>query len=297
MELSSLTPAEIASAAKADAAGVTIEARDNDGNLIDNGPAVTAPVVPAAAGKTKPEGVPDKFWNATTGEVDVAALSKSYTELEKARAKPAEPAKPAAPAKSAALIAAEAALAAAQAAEPAAPGADPAAAAPVQTTAVADATSEYARDGKLSDATYETLGKQGLTKHMVDTFIHGQNALVQAAVSEAHAVTGGAENFTAMVEWARVNATPQQISDYDAGVGNRATAKLAVADMYSKYQAAMGRDGTLISGGNNGPGANVGGYANQSEIMAAINDPRYKKDAGYRATVEAKLGKTADHIL
>ncbi len=31
----------------------------------------------------KPEGVPDKFWNAETGEVRIDALLKSYAELEK----------------------------------------------------------------------------------------------------------------------------------------------------------------------------------------------------------------------
>jgi hypothetical protein len=32
---------------------------------------------------TKPEGIPDKFWDAEAGEIRVAALIKSYTELEK----------------------------------------------------------------------------------------------------------------------------------------------------------------------------------------------------------------------
>jgi len=293
MELSTLTPAELASANKADAAGVTIEARDNDGNLIEN------PVIPAAApvvsAKEKPVGLPDKFWNATTGEADYAGLAKSYTELEKTRGKPAVET-PAAPAKSAALQAAEAALAAAQAAE--APARAPVANAPsAQTVTVDAASAEFARDGKLAEATYDSLAKTGLSRGMVDSYIAGQQSQQTAAVAEIHASVGGPENYKSMTDWARVNWTPQQINDYDVGTTSPSTVKLAVADLYSKYQAANGRDGNLVSGGSNSPGGQSGGYANQSELIAAVSDPRYKKDAAYRTSVEAKMGRTADNIL
>ena len=301
MELANLTPAELASAQKADASGVVVEARDPSGNLIEA--PVVPPAVPApAAGKTKPEGLPDKFWNAEKGEADYAGLAKSYTELEKARGKPAEPAKPAAPAKSPAVIAAEAALAAAQAADPANAAAAAAAAAGITPTPSLDdatnaASAEYAKDGKLSDATYESLAKSGVSRSMVDTYIAGQVAQSAPIIAEAHAMAGGPEGYKAATDWARVNWTPQQISDFDAGVKNRATTKLAVADLVAKFNAANGTDGSLVKGGNGSPGNTGGGYATQTEVMAAINDPRYKKDAAYRATVEAKLGRTADSIL
>ena len=303
MELANLTPAELASANKADAAGVVIEARDSDGTLIDN-PIVPAAIPTPAAGKTKPEGLPEKFWNATTGEADYAGLAKSYTELEKGRGKPAVEASavPAAPAKSAAIVAAEAALAAAQAADPATIAARAAAEAPrsnaaqVQTSAVDAAAAEFATLGKLSDATYETLKATGLNRTMVDTYINGQALLAQAATAEAYGLTGGEDGYKSMTDWARVNLTPQQITEFDSGVANAGTAKLVVADLFGKYQAANGRDGNLVSGGN-GSVAQTGGYANQSELIAAVSDPRYKKDTAYRASVEAKMGKTADNIL
>ena len=48
-----------------------------DTNLLEEQPAA------AAAANTKPEGVPEKFWDAATGTVRVEDLIKSYCELEK----------------------------------------------------------------------------------------------------------------------------------------------------------------------------------------------------------------------
>lgn len=61
-------------------------------SLIDNSAApkegVSAPEtidVPAAEVVTRPDFIPEKFWNAETNEVRVEGLAKSYAEMEKAR--------------------------------------------------------------------------------------------------------------------------------------------------------------------------------------------------------------------
>ena len=61
-------------------------------SLIDNGGASeegeTAPVnidAPATDVVTRPDFIPEKFWNAETNEVRVEGLAKSYAEMEKAR--------------------------------------------------------------------------------------------------------------------------------------------------------------------------------------------------------------------
>lgn len=319
MDLNTLTEAEKVSIAKADASGVSIEARDDEGELIE------VPETPAAAApKEKPAGVPDKFWNKTTGEVDVAGLAKSYTELEKARGqKPivADPAVAAAAAASAAAAAAQtpeakaaaeaaAALAAAKETEAAAAAATPegiaakaaadkvaadalaAAAAVTPQKTIETASAEFAKDGKLSDATYDTLAKTGITKSMVDMYIAGQMATRDAQVMEVTKDIGGNEQFQAMSTWAKAALTPAELAEYNTNVqASVSVAKLAVKALHARYVAESGTDGALVSGGNHNV-SQSGGYANQAEMTAAIRDPRYKSDAGYRAEVEAKIGKS-----
>lgn len=54
-----------------------------DTNLLQSG---VAEPMPSATGK--PEGMPDKFWDAETGQVRIEALLKSYLELEKKMSSP-----------------------------------------------------------------------------------------------------------------------------------------------------------------------------------------------------------------
>lgn len=328
MDIANLTEAEKVSLAKAEAGGVNVSAYDNDGELIEN-----EVVPPEAAPKVKPAGLPDKFWNATTGTADYEGLAKSYTELEKSRGKPAatpgsdSAVAAAAAAKAAADSAAQtpeakaaadaaAALATAKAAEAAslaaAAAATPegiaakaaadkvaadalaAAAAVTPQKAIESANAEFAKDGKLSDATYETLAKTGINKSMVDMYIAGQVATRDAQVAEVMAAAGGQEEFTKVAAWAKASLTPAELAEYNQNAqASVPIAKLAVAALRARYVAENGTDGTLVTGGNP-TGGNAQGYANQSEMMAAIRDPRYKNDATYRASVEAKIGKSAD---
>lgn len=325
MDINNLTEAEKVSIAKADAANVTIEARDDEGELLE------VPVTPeAATPKVKPVGLPDKFWNATTGEADYAGLAKSYTELEKSRGQPkpaaADPAAvaAAAAAKAAADSAAQtpeqkaaaeaaAALATAKAAEAATTPegiaaaakekadadakalADAAAVTPQKT--IETASAEFAKDGKLSDATYDTLAKTGITKSMVDMYIAGQQATRAAQVTDVLKDVGGQEEFAKVSTWAQANLTPAELAEYNTNVqAGVNVAKLAVKALHARYVAENGTDGTLVNGGNP-QGRNAQGYQTQSEVTAAIRDPRYKSDASYRDQVIAKLAKTRDDLL
>lgn len=64
-----------------------------DQSQIDSGQVKPEPTQEKTEVPPKPEGIPDKFYNKETGVVDVAAMAKSYTELEKGKGKAkAEPA-------------------------------------------------------------------------------------------------------------------------------------------------------------------------------------------------------------
>lgn len=233
-----------------------------------------APIVIAP----KPEGVPDKFYNAETGEVDYASLTKSYVELEKSKSKPVAP--PPAPPK----------------VEPNSDTKAPADA----TKAVSDAgldmsslNSEYQTNGALTQESYDKLAKAGISADVVDGYIEGQKARVQVMQSEAHAVTEGKEGYEAMIDWAKANATTTEIQAYNKAVNspNQSERELAVRGMWSRYGADSGNTGNLITNKVNTKGGD-GSYESRAQMMTDMQNPKYKSDPAFRKMVETKLAKS-----
>lgn len=271
--------------------------------------APAAPVVGALEPAVKPEGVPEKFWDAAKGEVNFAAWGKSTAELEAARTKAAQtaPAAPAAPAKvepTADQKAAEAALAAAKtpeektAAEALKATADTAAQAAADKAAsdamaskgldMAEFTAEFTANQTLSEASYEKLAKAGIPKEMVDGYIDGQLALRASQDAAGYDAAGGKEQFAKMADWSRANMTEGERTAFNNAVaGTPEQMKLAVAGLRARYEAANGSDPKLLGG--NATNNNGIGYASRAEMTTAMRDPRYAKDPAYRATVEQKV--------
>lgn len=225
----------------------------------------------------KPEGVPDKFYNATTGEVDYASLTKSYVELEKSKSKPPEPPKvpevkpivdPAKPVDAAQAVA-EAGL------------------------DMSSLNSEYQSNGELTQESYDKLAKAGITADVVDGYIEGQKARVQVMQAEAHAVTEGKEGYEAMIDWAKANATPTEIQAYNKAVNStvQSERELAVRGMWSRYGADSGNTGNLVTNKVNLKGGD-GSYESRAQMMSDMQNPKYKTDPAFRKTVEAKLANS-----
>ena len=222
---------------------------------------------------SKPEGIPDKFYNPVTGEVDYASLAKSYNELEKSKGKPEV--KPEAKAEET-------------------PDADAA------NKAVADAgldmssrSQQYADDGELSQESYDKLAKAGIPKEMVDSYIAGQEARSELVKAQAYALTDGAEGYQAMVDWVRTNATPAEITAYNHAVNSGVAdiREVAVRDMWAKYGSDTGNTGNLITNKvNTKVGSGV--YESRAQMMADMADPKYKTDSAFRKMVETKLGNS-----
>jgi hypothetical protein len=243
---------------------------------VNGGVAPEAPVEIAP----KPEGIPDKFYNAETGVVDYQALAKSYVELEKTKGKPAEPPKET-PAKTDD--------------KPKGESTDDAA-----TKAVADAglnmgelAKEFAELGDLSADSYAKLEKAGIDKATVGDYIEGQQAIVAIMQSQAYTITDGADGYKAMVQFAQANLSPEEIQAYNAAVNskNPQTRELAVQGMWAKYNADSGNSGNLITSKSNSK-VGDGSYQSRAEMMADMGNPKYKTDEAFRKSVEAKLANS-----
>jgi hypothetical protein len=227
--------------------------------------------------QAKPEGIPDKFYNPVTGEVDYQSLAKSYVELEKSKNKPVE--KPVDTPKD---------------------NSKSETTDDVANKAVSDAgldmqslSAQYAEEGELSQDSYDKLAKAGIPKEMVDSYIDGQTAKVEVMRTQAYSITEGAEGYKAMIEWAKVNGSPTDVQAYNAAINSPVAGvrELAVRDMWSKYGADTGNTGSLITGKTNSK-VSSGAYESRAQMMTDMADPKYKTDPAFRAKVEGKLANS-----
>ena len=248
---------------------------------VDEASAALAPAKPSASAVVtapqRPEHIPEKFWDAEKGVVKTDDLAKSYAELEKARVKPPEPQKPAEGSPEAA---------AAKAAE------DAAKAAGADTTKVdfAALSTEFSANGNLSEDSYKKLESAGLGKDLVDQFIAGQQAILERSVSEAQGLAGGAEKYTSMLKWAGANLSAADQAAFDRSVlGDPSSRKQAIVALKSQYDTAVGSDPSLVAGSGQSQGGE-GAFQSRAQVTAAMRDPRYRKDAAYRAEVERRVG-------
>jgi len=154
-----------------------------------------------------------------------------------------------------------------------------------------DMNAEFAKDGKLSDASMASLAKVGISKEVVDGYIAGQVALREQTEQKAFASVGGEEKYKQMATWALTGLKPEELVAFNAAVvGTPAASALAISGLKARFEAAEGSDPALISG--NAPGAAAVGYTSQAEVTADMKDPRYKKDSAYRDQVAKKLSRS-----
>jgi hypothetical protein len=223
------------------------------------------PVSPSAAPEApkRPDNVPEKFWDATTGQVNTEALLKSYRDLEASRTQPAtQPANQ-------------------QATQQA----------PVVTDGKPDMgalTAEFAANGALSDASYAALEAANIPRVMVDSYIQGQQALQATRDAKGFDAAGGKEAFEQMSAWAASALSPAEVSALNRALASdEGSMLLAVAGLKAKYEASNGKEPALL-GGNSSNGG-VTPFGSNAEMTAAMRDPRYAKDAAYRQSVHARV--------
>lgn len=238
----------------------------------------TSSAAPVATTKERPEGIPEKFWDAEKGEVRVDALAKSYTELEAAKSKAPEQ-KPEEKAeekpKGTEGTTDEAAK------ELASKGLD-----------LNEFSAEFSQKGELSADSYEKLEKSGYPKNIVDAYIAGQQALASQYESEVKAVAGGADEFNAVATWAAENLTQAEKVAYNKAIdsGDIEQAKMAVAGISSKYRSAYPSEGKLLNGKT---GTSTGdAYESIAQMQADMTKPEYKADPAFRKKVAEKIGRS-----
>lgn len=153
---------------------------------------------------------------------------------------------------------------------------------------------EFLENGQLSEESYKLLAEKGISKEVVDRYIEGRKAYVQAYDNEVMNSCGGREEYTAMALWASNNLTDEEQASFNSAVssGDVGLAKLAVGGLYARYKSAGGEapQGNFIEGTSSAKAPSL--YKSEKEIVQDKKDPRYEKDAEYRKSVDDKIRRS-----
>lgn len=151
--------------------------------------------------------------------------------------------------------------------------------------------SEVTSTGAISEKTYTELEAKGFTRAAVDTHVAGQKALAAQSRMELATVAGGDEKLTEVLTWAKANLDDQTKAAYDAAVdsGNLGLVKLTLQGIVAAHRAAEGNEPTTIKGGAAPVNTGVEPFADNSQLIKAMNDPQYKSSEAYRNSVKARL--------
>ena len=157
-------------------------------------------------------------------------------------------------------------------------------------------------NGTLSDEMYDTLGKAGLNKSVVDSYLEGvrQQAgydtsqadpaapiLTDQEIAEVQGIAGGKAGYEQLMAWATDNLSDADAKNFDEVVetGNKAAVTFAIKALMGQYEDAQGRDSNLITGKQSPTPT----YRSMAEVVRDMNNPLYDQDESYRDDVRRKL--------
>jgi hypothetical protein len=160
-------------------------------------------------------------------------------------------------------------------------------------------TNEFAKEGRLSDATYEALSKKGLPREFVDSYIEGQKARAEGLVGEVWKEAGGKAAYKSVVDWAKENLSYEElvIHNQDVNSGDLRRMASAVKNITARFKAAgqslpQEEIPNRLSGRPVTGGSNVQPFANSKELLEFQRHPLYKTSEAFRQNVQARLAVT-----
>lgn len=152
---------------------------------------------------------------------------------------------------------------------------------------------EYANDG-ISEKSYQELAEVGYTRTFIDSYIRGQEALVDAYVSGIKEYAGGAEQFDAIYNHLKTS-NPEAATSLENALESRdiGTIKAIINLAGASRAKTFGRQPTRSVTARAIPAKPAApkqeGFSNRAEMVKAMSDSRYRLDAAYRAEVERKV--------
>ena len=151
--------------------------------------------------------------------------------------------------------------------------------------------------GTLSEDMYSQLGKAGLTKEVVDSYLAGvrsevgiesaEPVLSESEIKDLKNLAGGERGYDNLMEWAGQNLDQEAIKDFDdvLATGNKSAIKFAITALMGRYEDSQGRDSKIVTGKE----SSTETYRSMAEVVRDMNKPEYQTDEAYRDDVLRKL--------
>lgn len=137
----------------------------------------------------------------------------------------------------------------------------------------------------------------GVTEEMVDVYVAGYGAKTEEVAQPFYEAAGGKEVFNEFRAWAEAGGlTPEEQAEFNARLDKGPEeAKKVIAEAIDLWKAEGNgkppRDITRDQPSKDAS-ADTGGFTDKDQMLQAMRDPRYSKDASYRAGVDAKIAKS-----
>lgn len=147
---------------------------------------------------------------------------------------------------------------------------------------------EYNETGTLSEASYKALQDAGYAKEVVDAVLAGWQAKADKFADTVINSVGGNEAWEQMTKFVQSQGE-EAVSAFNNIVanGDMNTIKAYMAGVKAQMVAKYGTSNPTLTG--HGVTKGVKGFANQAEMISAMSDKRYGRDAQYTSEVEQRL--------
>lgn len=230
---------------------------------------------------TRPDHIPEKFWDSEAGSIRTDDLIKSYSELEKKLHDPSkedETEQATEPRTDLKIEKPE---------EPETEAANPV------TTAFESFASRYQENsGQPSEEDIASITALGVPEAIVQNYLAGLEALARENFNQAYTVAGGEEAFNQATSWAVKNLSDADIETYNDLVENPKTASTGVEWLMSRFKAATPSEGSFVQ---TQAGASTGDvFSTREEMISAIRDDRYLNDRKYQREIAEKVARSKE---
>ena len=158
---------------------------------------------------------------------------------------------------------------------------------------------KWQETGKLEDDDYKALEGAGFSKDMVEAYLDGVQYRAeqdsQLAAKEVAAIKnefGGEQVYSEMIQWAAGNLEQGEVDAFNSMLktSNPHQIRIAVAGIQAAYMNNAAREPKLVGGRASRAAATK--FESTAQVVAAMNDPKYKEDPAYRKQVEEKLSRS-----
>lgn len=151
------------------------------------------------------------------------------------------------------------------------------------------AVKEYNEFGALSSQTMADLSRAGYPKEVVEAFIESRQVLENKFTTAVYDAAGGEKEYARLTEWAAHNLPQKVVNSFNRAIdsNNLEAVSLMLDGIKAKMTAKQGtRNPSIIGGATK---ASTKGFTSKAEVIEAMSDKRYGRDAEYTASVERKM--------